>query len=1041
MLEDDSEAPPAEQRNRPNSNARKHATDDATDDAGRWVRVDLSKFAKIARQETKHVCAEIRVMMQSFGDVDEVLLHKDGDARVCFVHASAARRAVTGKIPAGGNSALELECYACDGPTAPPSSRRVKLTRLLPVHTKALLRAALERNYGPVDEVYVQHDVHSPWAMVTFGDKDAAEQLLADGSCSVAMFNLLSWRDSADVRLGLQHYQHLHAVLVHLLPQTYKDGYVAELMGDIGAICWQLRRTGKHTVLPMLDVWFGTQAQRDLAITKTLYGGHDGKHAMTWAATNCANPCLRCGKEGHKGNQCGRSDPSQVKPSKQKPVATKSSAHGVGSGRKRTFAEILSGRPASRPPVPLTSPGASSGKTLATQMLVIAQKHVEDASKAATEAAAAASAAEEEALSCQQQADKLQAECATAADSRAALRLVAASQQLALELQRKSAAARTAATVAAAHVKNAQAVMAAAVASSKSAAASPSELAQAAASRAVQDHQEALSRMVLTKFAHLRQVDQDLITAALRDAADLCGRAAYQLAADDIAKECVAATQPPATRLVSGSPSSHKPAPQSKNAQVDPQLQYVLAGGAAPSSRPPASPVDLRVWAFTPATLAIATRTKPPDIPSGSSSAPGCEPAQAPGGRAHLSRACKTNHACVPANGGNRRTPPENKTKKAAATGAIAPSKIVADADAMDVVTDQDEEHEQNTSSSNTDAPLSTGPQTATDDSAVAWSDELPEDARNQAYLRSIPCREFASANVALFQCMFSVLRILHSQMQDMHARLCATTSKVASSPTVGSSRQLVSYADIADEAPPSRTTYAQAAAKGRNLTRAKSRPVTSTTDAVSALRASDSKKRFDQTNGELTALAIRGVGRHAYSQTRRLLRELNVEVSNIVDMDYIGASTLECVVRKDNVDILTDRVSIIAGLAIDRDLDSSTPPRRQGGSSAPQQARVLALSRFVSRVREQVDRLSGPGALHRFHMERLLAAEERLEATRRELVDLDMTDAPPTEGEIDITDSSDEAAKDTREQSTPSHPNNLNSLPLARRAQSGSPP
>ncbi|KAL7747394.1 hypothetical protein RI367_007297 [Sorochytrium milnesiophthora] len=298
-----------------------------------------------------------------------------------------------------------------------------------------------------------------------------------------------------------------------------------------------------------------------------------------------------------------------------------------------------------------------------------------------------------------------------------------------------------------------------------------------------------------------------------------------------------------------------------------------------------------------------------------------------------------------------------------------------------------------------------------------------------------------ASANVALFQGMFSVLRILHSQVQDMHASLCATTSKAASSPTVGPPHQLVSFADIADKAPPSRTTYAQAAAKGRNLTRAKSRPVTSTTDAVSALRASDSKKRFDRTNGKLTALAIRGVGRHAHSQTRRSLRELNVEVSNIVDMDYIGASTLECVVRKDYVDILTNRVSKIAGLAIDREFDSSTPPQRQGGSTAPQQARVLALSRFVSRVRKQFDRLSGPGALRRFHMERLLAAEERLEATRCELVDLDMTDAPPTEGEIDITDSDDEAAKDTRDQPTPSHPNNLNSLPLARRTQSGSPP
>ncbi|KAL7749606.1 hypothetical protein RI367_005162 [Sorochytrium milnesiophthora] len=254
-----------------------------------------------------------------------------------------------------------------------------------------------------------------------------------------------------------------------------------------------------------------------------------------------------------------------------------------------------------------------------------------------------------------------------------------------------------------------------------------------------------------------------------------------------------------------------------------------------------------------------------------------------------------------------------------------------------------------------------------------------------------------ASANVALFQGMFSVLRILHSQMQDMHARLCATTSKVASLPTVGPSRQLVSFADIADEAPPSRTTYAQAAATGRNLTRAKLRTVPSTTDAVSALRASDSKKRFDRTNCELTALAMRGVGRHAQSQTRRSLRELSVDVSNIVDMDKIGASALECVVRKDYVDILTDR--------------------GQGGSSAPQQARVLALSRFVSRVRKQVDRLSGPGALRCFHMERLLAAEERLEATRRELVDLDMTDAPPTEVEIDITDSDDEAAKDTRDQ------------------------
>ncbi|KAL7749607.1 hypothetical protein RI367_005163 [Sorochytrium milnesiophthora] len=95
--------------------------------------------------------------------------------------------------------------------------------------------------------------------------------------------------------------------------------------------------------------------------------------------------------------------------------------------------------------------------------------------------------------------------------------------------------------------------------------------------------------------------------------------------------------------------------------------------------------------------MAIDTRTKQPDIPSGSSSAPGRELAQAPSGRAHLSRDCKANYVCVPANGGNRRKPPEHKTKKAAATGAIAPSEIVAEADAMDVVTDQDEEHEQNT--------------------------------------------------------------------------------------------------------------------------------------------------------------------------------------------------------------------------------------------------------------------------------------------------------------------------------------------------------
>ncbi|KAL7746165.1 hypothetical protein RI367_008536 [Sorochytrium milnesiophthora] len=142
--------------------------------------------------------------------------------------------------------------------------------------------------------------------MVTIASDEVTVALQQAGSCSVSMFNLLAWKPDANVREELIAYEDLHAVLVHLPPKTIKDAYLTDLMVDIGAVCWQLRRSGRQAVIPLVDVRFGTKAQRDHGVALSLCGGADGKHPMIWADPNAAHPCHQCGQGGHQTDACGK---------------------------------------------------------------------------------------------------------------------------------------------------------------------------------------------------------------------------------------------------------------------------------------------------------------------------------------------------------------------------------------------------------------------------------------------------------------------------------------------------------------------------------------------------------------------------------------------------------------------------------------------------------------------------------------------------------------------------------------------------------------
>ncbi|KAL7753579.1 hypothetical protein RI367_001354 [Sorochytrium milnesiophthora] len=204
--------------------------------------------------------------MQEHGDVDEVTQGKDGCYYVAYANASGARQAVTGKTKAKTvRDQIELQCEPCDDPVENRRDKRVKLTGLLSVHTSKLLAVALAKDYGEVQEVYVNTEGYNAWAMVTFAKEESAYALVQDGSYSLAMFNLLAWPADANVRAGLNDWKPQCATLARLPPQTSKDAYLRDLMLGIGAVTWQLRRVGRTGVLPLVDVWFSSSELRDHA--------------------------------------------------------------------------------------------------------------------------------------------------------------------------------------------------------------------------------------------------------------------------------------------------------------------------------------------------------------------------------------------------------------------------------------------------------------------------------------------------------------------------------------------------------------------------------------------------------------------------------------------------------------------------------------------------------------------------------------------------------------------------------------------------------
>ncbi|KAL7753428.1 hypothetical protein RI367_001203 [Sorochytrium milnesiophthora] len=569
------------QRNRP-----VRRTAEEPDEDNRWVRVALPSAGKITRQDSKVVNAKVRVLMSEYGDVDEVLVAQDGHCRVLFASASAARRATAGKIKArDGGQELEMECTACPDPAMRPNAKRVKLTGLLPVHTADLLKVMLQRQYGAVEEVYVHPDGYRPWAMVTFASEEVAVALLQAGSCSVSMFNLLAWKPDANVREELIAYEDLHAVLVHLPPKTIKDAYLTDLMVDIGAVCWQLRRSGRQAVIPLVDVWFGTKAQRDHGVTLSLCGGADGKHPMIWADPNAAHPCHQCGQGGHQADACGKtaqSTASRPAPPRQPTATPNQGSPRSVSDRKRTFAEILSGRPASRGNKQAASTSANNQETARPSLVPLAEQQLAEADTAVKNAQLAADHASQEATAAQQKAADLHEQSSQAADEHAAGRAATSQEYLASQLQAKHAdtllalqEARRFQVAAEQMLANARTAVAAA-ASTKAAARQVStgrnrindarlaarlaehahELAQAAAAEVLLHQRPTVLSHIETQFAHLTAADQSAIQALVLEHSRASGIAAYHAAADHVVKEAAAKMSPSAMKSATSAPPS-----------------------------------------------------------------------------------------------------------------------------------------------------------------------------------------------------------------------------------------------------------------------------------------------------------------------------------------------------------------------------------------------------------------------------------------------------------------------------------------------------
>ncbi|KAL7748162.1 hypothetical protein RI367_006519 [Sorochytrium milnesiophthora] len=136
--------------------------------------------------------------------------------------------------------------------------------------------------------------------------------------------------------------------------------------------------------------------------------------------------------------------------------------------------------------------------------------------------------------------------------------------------------------------------------------------------------------------------------------------------------------------------------------------------------------------------------------------------------------------------------------------------------------------------------------------------------------------------------------------------------------------------------------------------------------------------------------VALRGVGRHAFSRTRERLTALKIDATKIKDMDYVGATTIECVVNADYVAELVSQVeSTHSTPTVDTAFDASLPPERHGGNTADQPVKVQALQRFVTRVALY----TGSGALRCFYAQRLAKAEERLAQARSEVPDVPSPD------------------------------------------------
>ncbi|KAL7747585.1 hypothetical protein RI367_007026 [Sorochytrium milnesiophthora] len=255
---------------------------------------------------------------------------------------------------------------------------------------------------------------------------------------------------------------------------------------------------------------------------------------------------------------------------------------------------------------------------------------------------------------------------------------------------------------------------------------------------------------------------------------------------------------------------------------------------------------------------------------------------------------------------------------------------------------------------------------------------------------------------------VMQVIKILQTQQEDMRAQQKAflaiheqrqTPSRRPPAPTVP--EVVLVYDDDEASAPkavsapvksPEAQTYAAVARRtgGRAWPRAK--PIANTADAIAALKSTDMKKRFDRTTGQLEAVAVRGIGRHSFQITRNSLRQQGVAVEHIIDMDYVGASTLECVVRADQADAIVTAINAISDgssqhpFRAERGFDASLPPERQGGASAPAKLRLLASKRFAARVAKQLSRLTGPGALYAFHRHRLDAVEGQQTALAAQL-------------------------------------------------------